>query len=441
VNNMAQSETSKLSIPKVPGYEILKRIGKGGMGDIYVAKQLTLGRLVALKFLSLDSEFDPDQEMRAARFRREAELMAKVSHPNIVPIFDFGTVEGHPYLVMEYVEGGDLRRLMSEGQPMPIAQVLAIVPPVGGALAYLHRSGILHRDLKPENILMLDGGLPKVTDFGIAAIRANAGSLTRSGHGMGTLGYVAPEQQYGLKVDARADQFSLAALSYELLTGSKPLGIFRPPSQLNPRLDLQVDAAILRGLQENPKDRFATIEGFVSALEQALSAVRPRRRRLPALLALVAAMSLLGVAMRVFWFGGEPGGPPHLPPPGPRPASARTAIGEQRPAPQEKAVATEPSPAFKKLTEIRAREIWLARGSPTGKAGAAAKDEIWLQAEKGLREELNLLAYRIWESRGSPTGEAGEAVKDEIWQEAERKKLDELTRPNGPSEPPRPPND
>ena len=163
--------------------------------------------------------------------------MARVHHPNVVQVHDSGTVDGRPYLVMEYVEGGDLRRQNGAGPavaPRP-------GPPAGLAggrrrSTCLHAHGIVHRDLKPENILMHHGCTPMLTDFGLAVLDTDVGGLTRADGLMGTLGYVAPEQQYGLGVDERADQYSMAAVIYELLTGHRPLGILKPPSQFNPGL-------------------------------------------------------------------------------------------------------------------------------------------------------------------------------------------------------------
>ncbi|RUL87378.1 bifunctional serine/threonine-protein kinase/formylglycine-generating enzyme family protein [Tautonia sociabilis] len=261
--------------PQVPGYELLRPLGRGAMGEVFLARQLRLGRLVAIKFLTADGTSDP--EKRAARFRREAELMARISHPNILGIHDFGEVDGHPFLVMEYVERGDLRRMMRPGRPMPAAQAMAILDAVAEALDHLHRLGILHRDLKPENILMHDEANPKVADFGLAVLRTGAGSLTQTQEGLGTLGYVAPEQRYRLRIDERADQYSLAALSYELLTGSCPLGIIRPPSQLNPRLRRVVDSVLLRALKEDPDDRYPSIRRFVDDLQASLSVSIPTR--------------------------------------------------------------------------------------------------------------------------------------------------------------------
>ena len=150
----------------IPGYELLRPIGRGGMGVAYLAKQLSLGRRVVIKFLNRDPDHDPLEQ--AARFRREAELMAKVSHPNIATIFDYGIDDGQPFLVMEYVAGGDLRSHLAPGKPLEAERIRRLLRPLVQALECLHQHGILHLDLKPENILMAGEDTPKVSDFGIA---------------------------------------------------------------------------------------------------------------------------------------------------------------------------------------------------------------------------------------------------------------------------------
>lgn len=262
--------TSGTPVSIVHGYEILQTLNEGGMGKIYLARQHALNRLVCVKVLSIPAGEDAD--LCRSRFCREAELLASVSHPHILSIFDFGATAdlGLPFLVTEYIEAGDLRRLMDGGKPMPIAQVRSIVSQVGEALTHLHEKGILHRDLKPENILMPTDRLAKVGDFGIAVMQGKAGLLTQTVCGMGTVGYVSPEQQYGLNVDERTDVYSLAAVSYELLTGRRPLGSFPPPSQLNSQLSRQLDAVVLQGLAEEPKDRYRSIREFVTAFDRAM---------------------------------------------------------------------------------------------------------------------------------------------------------------------------
>lgn len=261
----------------VPGFEFLELIGKGGMGEVYLARQLTLNRLVAIKVLSLDQGADRPNQIE--RFRREAELMARAAHPNIVSIFDFGVVDGRPYLVMERIEGGDLRMRLTRQKPLRVEHVAEIVRPVGRALTYLHRLGILHRDLKPENVLLLNEDNPKVTDFGIAVLHAETGGRSTTSAASGTIGYVAPEQHYGLAVDHRADEYSLAAMTYEMLTGHMPLGVIRPPSSHNRRLGSAVDRVLLKALEEDRDDRYATIAEFSDALDEAFAALRESSRR------------------------------------------------------------------------------------------------------------------------------------------------------------------
>ena len=288
--------------PDIPGFEIVRIIGEGGMGRVYLARQESLDRPVAIKFLT--SLGGVSTEDFGLRFRREAEVMAKVAHPNIATIFDYGSVDGQPYLVMEYIEGGDLRSRMVPSFPMPLSEFRALIRPVIRAVAHLHRQGIIHRDLKPENILIHHEETPKVTDFGIAVLDHGAGSLTRTGHSLGTLGYVSPEQHYGLRIDERADQYSLAALCYELLTGRKPLGAFLAPDKVNPMVGPSAGLAVMKALSDDPDDRFPTLEGFGEALERGLdrpdapeSSSRSARRIAPVVVVICAGLlvAALGV--------------------------------------------------------------------------------------------------------------------------------------------------
>jgi formylglycine-generating enzyme required for sulfatase activity len=231
---------------------------------------------------------------------------------------------------MEYIEGGDLRREMVEKSPMPVARLVTLLRPIVNALEHLHRKGILHRDLKPENVLMQEGDTPKVADFGIAVSGLAIGMLTHPDVSMGTIGYVAPEQLYRLKVDERADEFSLAAIAYELLTGSRPLGVFPSPTKLNRALRPEVDAVVMRGLSEDREDRYPTVREFWDALEEALTGPPGRTRRRLSWLAAgvtVAAVVLVVVVARPWGHAGGPkapvpgvsGRPLRLLPPGPLP--------------------------------------------------------------------------------------------------------------------------
>ncbi len=293
----ATHECQEIDDASVPGYEIIRTLGAGGMGRVLLARQKVLNRLVCMKVMAIPDGVDANACRE--RFYREAELLASVSHPHILSIFDFGTTpERHsPFLVTEFIEGGDLRARMKPGEAMPLARVRSILHQVGDALAYLHGKAILHRDLKPENILTPTDTLVKVGDFGIAVAHDQVGTLTHSGVGIGTVGYVSPEQQYGLPLDERTDEYSLAALCYELLTGRLPLGAFADPSQWNRRLTPEVDAVIRRGLAEERNDRYATINDFVLALDIALvQAGRRRRWRGPLRIAAALAATVFGLA-------------------------------------------------------------------------------------------------------------------------------------------------
>jgi serine/threonine protein kinase len=408
-------ESSGVDQLTVPGCEILRPLNEGGMGKVYLARQEALKRLVCVKVLSIPDGEDAD--LCRSRFNREAELLASVSHPHILSIFDFGTTgdSGWPFLVTEYIEGGDLRRLMTPGQPMPVDRARSILLQVAEALTYLHTKGILHRDLKPENILMPTDSLVKVGDLGIAVLQEEAGVLTRSLRGMGTVGYVSPEQQYGLKVDERTDQYSLAALSYELLTGRRPLGLFPPPSRSNPRFSRELDAAILRGLSEEPKDRFPSVRDFAAALDRGLLSRPWSARGLS--LALAASIAVLSSAAGLAWvlgFGWNMGA-------GIGRGPAQPVLAQNEP----RAKTPEPSREFTRLVELRAYLIWHRSGRPEGPAGEAVKEKNWLEAERQIRDEVGARAYQIWERQGRPTGAAGESVREKNLRSAEAELLGE----------------
>jgi serine/threonine protein kinase len=418
----------------VQGYEILETLAEGGMGKIYLARQHALNRVVCVKVLSIPAGEDAD--LCRTRFCREAELLASVSHPHILSIFDFGATpqEGLPFLVTEYIEAGDLRRRMTPGQAMPVGQVRSILQQMGDALAFLHGKGILHRDLKPENVLMPTESLVKVGDFGIAVMQDKAGLLTQSVRGMGTVGYVSPEQQYGLKIDERTDEFSLAAVCYELLTGRRPLGSFPPPSQLNPLLCRQVDTVILRGLAEEPKHRFDSVREFVTALDRSLAASPAKRGKLP--LALVGLLSILLVAAGLAWLGGRASQwkVPFLP--GEALAATDAIARNTNPVKPEDATKPTDSPAtapkrsaeFEKLVKLRAYVIWVQSGRPQGKAGEAVKEKNWTEAESQILKEVECRAYKIWEQQGSPTAEAGEVVREQNMRAGEVQLLDDTLK-------------
>ncbi|MGH7193702.1 MAG: serine/threonine-protein kinase, partial [Candidatus Saccharimonadales bacterium] len=240
---------------RFPQLEVLELLGQGGMGAVYKARQPTLDRLVALKILPVEVGRDPNF---AERFAREARALARLSHPNIVAIYDFGQLDGLYYFVMEYVHGLSLRQLVESRRLSP-AQALTLVPQICEALQFAHDEGIVHRDVKPENILLDKRGRVKIADFGLAKLLGRAGqdaTLTRAEQVMGTPLYMAPEQMQGSHaVDHRADIYSLGVVFYEMLTGELPVGRFAPPSQ-KVQVDVRLDEVVLRSLEHEPDRRY-----------------------------------------------------------------------------------------------------------------------------------------------------------------------------------------
>jgi serine/threonine protein kinase len=238
-----------------PQFEIICLIGRGGMGAVYKARQPALDRFIALKILPPMAASDPGF---AERFVREARALAKLTHPNIVAVHDFGATGGLNYLVMEFVDGANLREVQRAGHLAP-EQALQIVPQICDALQFAHGEGVVHRDIKPENILLDKKGRVKITDFGIAkiigALPEKIG-LTGVKDIIGTPHYMAPEQlERPGSVDHRADIFSLGVVFYEMLTGELPIGKFSPPSS-KVRVDVRLDDVVLRALEKEPQRRY-----------------------------------------------------------------------------------------------------------------------------------------------------------------------------------------
>jgi predicted Ser/Thr protein kinase len=238
-----------------PQLEILDLLGEGGMGVVYRARQRKLERLVALKILPLERSSDP---AFAERFLREAQALARLQHPNIVSLYDFGEAAGHYFLIMEYADGLNLRQILLRGDLKP-REALAIVPQICDGLQYAHEAGVIHRDIKPENVLVDRSGRVKITDFGLAKILDQTGpsiTLTGIGQVMGTPQYMAPEQLANPRdVDHRADIYSLGVVFYELLTGHLPMGRFELPSR-RIAVDVRLDEVVLRALEQDPDRRY-----------------------------------------------------------------------------------------------------------------------------------------------------------------------------------------
>jgi tetratricopeptide (TPR) repeat protein len=260
-------------------YRILEPLGQGGMATVYKAYHAALDRYVAIKVLHPAFKEDPNF---LARFHREARIVAKLDHPNIVPIYDFAEHQGTPYLVMRYIEGKTLKTLLREG-PLPVPQVIAIIRPVAEGLAYAHAQGVLHRDLKPSNIIIAHDGHVYITDFGLARM-AQAGESTLSQDMLiGTPQYISPEQARGVPASERSDIYSLGVVLFELLTGRVPFSadtpyaiihdhIFTPlplPTSINPNLSPAIERVLLKALAKEADARFASPIELLNALEQA----------------------------------------------------------------------------------------------------------------------------------------------------------------------------
>ena len=266
-------------------YEVVRRVGVGGMADVYLAEDTKMGRQVALKILHPQYAGD---ESFVERFRREALSAAKLQHPNIVQIYDSGQQGDFNFIVMEYVEGRSLKDyLTQQGQQLEIAEASRIAREVLTALAYAHRAGLVHRDIKPGNILLSEDGKVQVTDFGIA--RAEAGStMTQTGTILGTAYYLSPEQAQGLPLDGRSDIYSLGVVVYEMLTGRRPFEgdspvsiaykhvreMPRPPSAHRGDIPRSLEAIVMTAMAKRPEDRYSSaalmrrdLEAFASGRE------------------------------------------------------------------------------------------------------------------------------------------------------------------------------
>jgi hypothetical protein len=282
-------------------YDLLEMLGQGGMGVVYKARHRPLGRLVALKRIL----GGPPSHEDMARFKIEATAVARLHHPNIVQIYEVGEVDGHPYLALEFVEGGNLAQHVN-GAPLPPPAAARLVEAVARAMEHAHRRRIVHRDLKPANILISADGTPKVTDFGLAKVlESGHAPQTQAGAVLGTAPYMAPEQvEAGEAVTAAADVYALGAILYELLTGRPPLvgaslleTLARvrsappvPPSQLQPSVPRDLETVCLKCLEKDPHRRYASAEALADNLYRFLRH-EPVAARRPGLAGRLAAWS------------------------------------------------------------------------------------------------------------------------------------------------------
>jgi serine/threonine protein kinase len=280
-------------VDQIGRYRILDELGRGATGVVYRAQDPAIGRIIAIKTIRL-SDFTDEAERERLRERlfREAQSAGMLSHPNIVTIYDIAEENGLAYIFMECVDGPSLDKVLNGAEAIRSENALSILRQTATALDYAHQKGIVHRDIKPANILIHERTHAKITDFGVAKIMSQ--QMTASGVMMGTPNYMSPEQVQGHAVDGRADQFSLAVIAYEMLTGEKPFLadqlpalLFRivredpvPPQRLNPTVGPQVEVVLKKALAKGANDRFGNCTQFVDALAGALQ-TSPGWRPLP----------------------------------------------------------------------------------------------------------------------------------------------------------------
>ncbi len=265
---------------KLGKYEIRRELGRGAMGVVYEGYDPNIERVVALKTIRADQLVGDNARDIIARFRREAQAAGRLSHPNIVSIYDFGEDAGVWYIAMEFVKGRELKEYFEANERFTTPDAVRILTQILSALGYSHKLGVIHRDIKPANIILLPDGSVKVADFGIAHIESS--ELTQVGAVLGTPSYMSPEQIQGLPIDGRSDLFSVGVILYQFLTGERPFTgsstiTMRkvleenplPPSRFNVQIPGAMDAVVRKALEKRADDRYQTAEEFAAALQAA----------------------------------------------------------------------------------------------------------------------------------------------------------------------------
>ncbi|WP_296352664.1 serine/threonine-protein kinase, partial [Ramlibacter sp.] len=273
-----------MSLKKLGRYELIRVLGKGAMGVVYEGRDPNLDRRVAIKTVKVENLSEEAAAEYEHRFRTEARSAARLQHPNIVSVYDSDRDGDIAFLVMEYIQGDDLKHHLDRGVRYSLEHALKMVRDLLSALDYAHKQNIVHRDVKPANLLIEPGGRVKLTDFGVARIQDSSEATRTQGSMVGTLKYMSPEQVQGQKIDTRADLFSVGVVLYQLLTDKRPfdgdndfsiihqiIGHSPPPSSsFNARLPAAIDAVVARALAKDREQRFATARDFASALQSAI---------------------------------------------------------------------------------------------------------------------------------------------------------------------------
>ncbi len=263
-------------------YEIKRPLGRGAMGTVYEGWDPIIARRVAIKTVKLPDSADPETEEALARFRREAQAAGRLTHPNIVAVFDYGETNDLAYIVMEFVDGPPLKTLLDKQERFALTDTVRVMEDLLAGLQFSHERGVVHRDIKPANVMLTSTGQAKIADFGIARIESS--SMTQAGTLLGTPAYMSPEQFMGQVVDARTDIYSSGVLLYQMLTGERPfeggmsaimhkaLNTEPPaPSQLSVTAPPSFDAVVRRAMAKRPEDRFASASAFAEAMRSALA--------------------------------------------------------------------------------------------------------------------------------------------------------------------------
>ena len=267
-------------------YEIRGTLGRGAMGTVYDGWDPLIARRVAIKTVSLPDNPDPETAEEIARFKREAQAAGRLTHPNIVAVYDYGETSDIAYIVMEFVDGPSLKGLLDKQERFALPELKRVMEDLLAGLQFSHERGVVHRDIKPANIMLTKGGQAKIADFGIARIEAS--SMTQAGTMLGTPAYMSPEQFMGQVVDARSDVYSAGVVLYQLLTGERPFdgGLTAimhkvlnteppPPSQLAVTAPAALDAVVRRAMAKRPDDRFPSAAAFAEAIRAAFDAPPP----------------------------------------------------------------------------------------------------------------------------------------------------------------------